>query len=199
MHGSYGSPDENWFPWLRSVLEGEGITTTVPCFPTPEGQDLIAWRKVFDDEIGEVGEGWILFGHSLGVAFLLDVLQRGDSVVDGLFSVSGFTGLLGLDEFDSVNRTFVERDFDWTKIKSATRRSFVYQGADDPYVPQEWSAFLAEKLGAECRVIPGGGHLNAAVGYSHFDLLWDDVRSVAELETEHSFRAGQVRTGVAEG
>lgn len=175
VHGSYGTPDENWFPWLRSQLEKRGIETIIPRFPTPEGQSLTSWRAVFHQEVDAVGNGWLLFGHSLGVAFLFDVLERSAAPVDGFFSVSGFTGLIGIEEFDSVNRTFVERQFDWERIRYSARHAYVYQGADDPYVPQFWSEFLAEKLDAERRVLPGGGHLNASAGYDHFDMLWHDV------------------------
>jgi uncharacterized protein len=184
IHGSYGTPDENWFPWLRNRLENAGIVVAVPRFPTPEGQDLDSWRHVFDAEVGEYAEGCLLFGHSLGVAFLFDLLERSSVVAGSLFSVSGFTGLLDLEEFDSVNRTFVEREFDWPRIREATRRSFVYQGNDDPYVPQRWGEFLSEKLSAERRIIPGGGHLNAAAGYDHFDVLWQDVEEVLLSPTQ---------------
>jgi predicted alpha/beta hydrolase family esterase len=113
VHGSYGSPDAYWLPWLRTRLEKAGISTVAPQFPTPEGQSLDSWRRVFDDEIGTVGEGWMLFAHSLGVPFLFDVLERNKVPVEGLFVVSGFAGLLDLELFDSVNRTFVDREFDW--------------------------------------------------------------------------------------
>jgi predicted alpha/beta hydrolase family esterase len=40
IHGSYGNPDENWFPWLKKELEQEGHKVFVPKFPTPEDQSL---------------------------------------------------------------------------------------------------------------------------------------------------------------
>jgi uncharacterized protein len=181
VHGSYETPDSYWLPWLRNRLEAVGIVTVAPHFPTPEGQSLEAWRQIFDDQVGEVGEGWMLFAHSLGVPFLLDIVERSHSVVDGLFSVSGFTGLLDQELFDSVNRTFVDRPFDWDLIGRSIQRSFVYQGDDDPYVPQKWGAYLTEKLNADRRVIPAGGHLNSAAAQDDLEILWSDVRSFRDL------------------
>ena len=76
VHGSYETPDSYWLPWLRNRLEADGIVTVAPHFPTPEGQSLEAWRQIFDDQVSEVGEGWMLFAHSLGVPFLLDIVER---------------------------------------------------------------------------------------------------------------------------
>jgi predicted alpha/beta hydrolase family esterase len=178
VHGSYGSPDAYWLPWLRTHLEKAGISTVAPQFPTPEGQSLDSWRRVFDDEIGTVGEGWMLFAHSLGVPFLFDVLERNKVPVEGIFVVSGFAGLLDLELFDSVNRTFVDREFDWSLIGACAKRAFVYQGDDDPYVPQKWGTYLAEHLHANLRVIPGGGHLNSVSAQENLQVLLTDVESL---------------------
>src|ERR1700722_7822076 len=120
----------------------------------------------------------VLFGHSLGVPFLLDVLERAHSAGEGVFFVSGFAGLPDLELFGSVNRTFVDRNFDWEQIVVSVRRSFVYQGADDPDVPQAWSAYLARKLTADRRVIPGGGHLNSVEAHKQLEVLWSGVQSI---------------------
>ena len=71
IHGAYGNPSENWIPWLRESLEKLG-EVIVPEFPTPEGQSLENWRNVFDSS----DENTILIGHSLGPAFILDILER---------------------------------------------------------------------------------------------------------------------------
>ena len=183
VHGSYGAPDSSWLPWLRGRLEAAGLDTFAPRFPTPEGQSLESWRSVFDDEVGTVGEGWLLFGHSLGVPFLLDVLERSEAPVDGLFVVSGFAGLLDLELFDSVNRSFVDREFEWDVIGERVQTAFVYQGDDDPYVPQKWGTYLAERLHTNLRLIPGGGHLNSVSSQEKLDVLWTDAVPLISART----------------
>ena len=49
IHGSYGNPNENWFPWLKKELEKEGCIVFIPEFPTPENQSLKNWMEIFND------------------------------------------------------------------------------------------------------------------------------------------------------
>ena len=47
IHGAYGSPDENWIPWLKKELDKPGCEVYAPKFPTPENHNLDSWSKVF--------------------------------------------------------------------------------------------------------------------------------------------------------
>jgi len=37
IHGTGGTPEGNWFPWLKEKLESIGVTTYIPRFPINEG------------------------------------------------------------------------------------------------------------------------------------------------------------------
>ena len=63
VHGSFGSPEENWFPWLKEELEKFGVKVLVPKFPTPEGQSLENWLKAFEECRQHLNEETILVGH----------------------------------------------------------------------------------------------------------------------------------------
>ena len=76
FHGTAGYPEENWFPWMKEKLEKKGCKVTVPQFPTPEGQSLEAWLKVFKPYYDKVNENTIIIGHSLGGIFLLKLLEQ---------------------------------------------------------------------------------------------------------------------------
>ena len=68
MHGSYGSPEENWFRWLEKQLTNQGNTVILEKFPADDwnevthiGQEKIdsylpkesleSWEKVFVSKI----------------------------------------------------------------------------------------------------------------------------------------------------
>ena len=49
VHGSYGSPFENWFPWLYEKLTAEGKNVLVPQFPCgAKIQNYDNWKRVLD-------------------------------------------------------------------------------------------------------------------------------------------------------
>ncbi|MFH0701208.1 MAG: alpha/beta hydrolase, partial [Candidatus Woesearchaeota archaeon] len=109
IHGSYGSPQENWFPWLKAELEKLGCPVFVLKFPTPEKQSLESWMKVFNKYEKEINDKSIVVGHSLGPAFLLSFLEK--HRVKAAFFVAGFVGKLDNSNFDSINDTFVNKSF----------------------------------------------------------------------------------------
>ena len=48
IHGAYGTPEENWFPWLASQVREYGQEAVVPAYPTQENQHTDIWREAFD-------------------------------------------------------------------------------------------------------------------------------------------------------
>ena len=178
IHGAYGHPRENWFPWLRKELEKKGVKVYVPRFPTPEGQTLENWLKVFKGYMDTLDENTIMVGHSLGPAFILNVLERSEKRIKGSFLVAPFVGLLGNPEFDVINKTFVDKQFDWKKIRNKCRKFYVYCSDNDPYVPLEKSKFIVDKLNAKLRIISGAGHFNKTSGYIKFELLLKDIEEM---------------------
>ncbi|KKT46095.1 MAG: hypothetical protein UW37_C0032G0002 [Candidatus Gottesmanbacteria bacterium GW2011_GWA2_44_17] len=76
FHGTMGSPEGNWFPWLERELKKLGIEVFVPRFPTPEGQSLKSWLKAFEPYQQYVNKDSIFVGHSMGPGLILRLLER---------------------------------------------------------------------------------------------------------------------------
>lgn len=179
IHGSYGNPKENWFPWLKEKLEKLDCRVFVPEFPTPENQNLENWMETFNDfYLSKVNEASIFVGHSLGPAFILSVLEKLKLVkpIKACFFVSGFLGKLNNPEFDEVNKTFIEKDFNWQKIKQNCEKFVMYHSDNDPYIPLKKAKELAEKIGIKVNVIKGAGHFNEKAGYTQFEILLKEIK-----------------------
>ncbi|MFH1448257.1 MAG: alpha/beta fold hydrolase [Candidatus Micrarchaeota archaeon] len=159
VHGAYGNPEENWFPWLKRELEKLGFNVFVPEFPTPGNQNLENWLRVFEEYRRHLGPDTILVGHSLGPAFILHVLEKFDRPIWGAFFVAGFISEIGNPDFDGINRTFYQRT-DFSKVKENCRSFFVFYSDNDPYVREEKSMELATSLDVKPMAIKDAGHFN---------------------------------------
>ena len=176
IHGSYGSPEENWIPWLKAELEKLNFQVFAPRFPTPKSQNLESWNHVFGNYKTHLSKDAILVGHSIGCAFILNLLEKYDVKVSMSFLVAGFIGKIGNDYYDVINKTFTERDFDWDKIKKNCGKFLIYHSHDDPYIPFLKAEELASELDCTLKIVDGAGHFNTKSGYNKFEILLQDIK-----------------------
>jgi len=176
VHGAYGDPDENWFPWLKEQLEKLGHNVYTPKFPTPENQNLENWEKIFSDYKKYINNDTILIGHSLGVTFLLTVLEQINVKVKVTFFVSGFVNKLNNPEFDNINKTFIVKEFDWEKIKANCEKCYIFHSDNDPYVALSEGEEIAKKLNTKLTLIKDAGHFNTKAGYDKFKELLELIK-----------------------
>lgn len=174
FHGTAGSPDGNWFPWLKRELEKLGCKVIVPKFPTPGGQSLESWLAILGEYKSQITENTILIGHSLGGLFLLRVLERLPRRVTAAFFVAAPVGVRPILYYDGDEK-FSGFKFNWTEIKKKAGRFSVYHSDNDPYVSLGNGEELAKQLGVQLTFIPNACHFNAESGYTKFDRLLEDI------------------------
>ncbi len=168
IHGTFSTPTDNWFPWLKKELNA--IT---PTFPTPENQNLTNWLDVMKNY--KITKDTILIGHSSGATFILSLLEKYEC--KAAFLVAGFTGKLNIS-LDPLNKTFAEKEFDWEKIKENCKQIYMFHSDNDPYVPLENAKNLQEHLNAKLTIIPNGQHLNKTAGFTKFPLLLKKIKEI---------------------
>ena len=175
VHGSYGSPFENWFPWLYSKLEANGKAVLAPQFPCGEKiQCYDIWKRVMDVYKPYIDENTILIGHSLSPAFIVDYLMEEKMVIKKLICAAPFYGMIGIEAFDYVNRTFFYRK-EFEGIEDLVKDIVSFVSKNDPYVPNELSLDFAQKIGSKVILVDNAGHFNAAAGYTTFDQLYREL------------------------
>ena len=103
LHGSFGSKDGNWFPWLREELENKNKEVAVPQMPVGVGnQNFDNWSKEFGKL--KINENTIIIAHSIAPVFVCKYLIINKIKVKKLIFVCGFNNYLGIDkDFDAVN------------------------------------------------------------------------------------------------
>ena len=173
IHGAYGRPDENWFPWLKGELEKLDCRVFIPKFPTPEKQTMKKWLKAFENYGKYLNEDSIVVGHSLGYAFILNLLEN--KKIRAAFLVAAYYKFIGNDYFDTISKTFM-KSFDWEKIKGNCGKFFIYHSDNDMYQPLSMAHGLTDNLNARLKIIKNAGHFNEKSGYVKFEALLHDLK-----------------------
>ena len=181
VHGAFGSPYDNWQPWLYEKLTAAGHKVFVPHFPSPEAQSLQVWSEILEQYDMFWDEETIVVAHSIGCAFAVDEVIASKQKIKGAVLVSPFYSLLDNAEFDEINEDF----FCW---EQETLREFsnycfhthAFHGDNDPYVPLALAQEFCQNIGAALAVVSQGGHLNAAAGYGEFPALLQAVKDIVD-------------------
>ncbi|HSW36846.1 MAG TPA: alpha/beta hydrolase [Candidatus Saccharimonadales bacterium] len=162
LHGTDGSPEGNWLPWLKAGLENRGYEVWVPNLPNNHAPN----RKVYNDFL--FNSEWdfkdnLVIGHSSGAVSILNLLE--DSRCPRIKTGVLVGAWARMDETDldreQFRDLFPQNGFDFEAIKSKTGKLLFLHGDDDPYCPLEQAKWLAEHTGSEIIVIPGGQHLGS--------------------------------------
>ncbi len=169
IHGSFGSKDGNWFPWLKNKLEKDNKNVIVPQMPVGVGnQNFENWSKVLNEL--KIDENTIIIAHSIAAIFVCKYLITNKIKVKKLIFVCGFNNYLGIDkEFDAVNEPMFIENFE--DIKEYCNDIICYYSDNDPYVKFEVEKSFADTISNQQYVIKNGGHINAESGYTKFEEI----------------------------
>ena len=165
LHGSFGSKDGNWFPWLKKQLEDK-YQVDVPQMPIGVGnQNYDNWSL----ELSKlpINENTIIIAHSIAPVFVCKYLINNNIKVKKLIFVSGFNNYLGTNpDFDAVNESmFLDNLKD---IKNYCNDIICLYSDNDPYVRFDVLKEFADTITLNQHIIKDGGHLNEESGYKEF-------------------------------
>ena len=181
IHWTEWHPEENWFPYLKEELSNNWYTVYVPQFPTPDNQSLDNWLKIWEIFRDLVDENTIFIGHSSGPVFILNLLEKLDTPIKACYFASWFVSKIWNEYYDNLNETFIEKSFNWEKIKNNCKNFTLFHGDNDPYVSSERAEELAKLLNTTVNYVKWGGHLNEAAGFKEFPQLLNKIKNDKEF------------------
>jgi hypothetical protein len=158
------------------MVSGLASSVLLPDFPNSSTPQLEEWLAKTRELVPrfEPKDNWVLVGHSLGCPTILRLLETfNDSErVKAVILVAGFAKDLGISEI----RNFVDRDFDWKKIKKKAKKFIVINSDNDPFIELSEGERMAKLLEAEFIVEHDAGHINEGAGFTKYERLLDMIK-----------------------
>ena len=200
IHGTFGSPSEAWFPWLKKELETLGHEVIAPQFPTDDwekiskltveeftsNQSLSSWMEVFEGIYPELKNRTdvSIVGHSMGTVFSLHIAERHAIKFRHVYFVAPFLYPATAEELknrevaliDNANKTFYKKDFDFDFIRKYIADSVAVYSDDDPYIQEREALEFAQNMGSSVIKLSGLGHMGTESGMKTFPQLLDVIR-----------------------
>lgn len=173
IHGWEGTPNSNWFPWLKKELEKRGIEVHVPQLPDSMNPKFDSWISYVKEYVENPDRNTILVGHSLGCITILRFLENLNTKVKAVVLVAGLGYDLDYKGYKGEVKSFFEKPIDWEKIKNNCQNFIVINSKDDPYVNFDNSKLFKDKLNAEIIVHDNMKHYNEGAGFRELPQVLD--------------------------
>ena len=188
LHGSYGSPQGNWFPWLKKELSKLGHRVLVPQFPIPpvdkqdssySGHNLSEWIETLNDYDRYINSDTIFVAHSRGCVLTYHYLAKIKLSIAATFLIGPWINFIWYPKNNKKIDSFHKVPFDWKKTKKGSRYFEVYQSTNDD-TPISEGKEIAKNLNAKLIIIKNAGHFNTAYDkkYAKFPLLLKNIKKV---------------------
>ena len=120
FHGTGGTPNHFWHPYLKEELEKQAYEVWVPQLPNTKNPDISEWLP-YALENKNYDADTILIGHSAGCPLILSILEKLDKPIHQAILVAGFT--LPLDDNPEP---ILQEKYDWEKIRSNCNHFLLY-------------------------------------------------------------------------
>lgn len=180
IHKWKGTPDSDWYPWLKSELEGRGYEVHVPAMPNTNTPKVEEWVPFLSDQVGKLDAQTYLVGHSMGCQAILRYLAglAAGERAGGAVLVAGFTdirkGSLTAAE-EAVIRPWIESKIDMARAREHSARFVSVLSGNDPYVKVDNAKVFEKELGASSIIIPKAGHFTEQDGYKELHVVLNEL------------------------
>lgn len=153
LHAWYGSPEADWYPWLKTELQKKGYEVWLPELPTmptksPDMETMLKFiiEKKFMDEDTTV------IGHSLGSVLALRLAERTK------FKVGILLAGWDYNDLKPEHQSFWQTMMDHELIKKNVGEWACLISDDDPYVTPAIAEEMTARLGGKSIRVGKKGH-----------------------------------------
>lgn len=173
IHRWEGTPQSDWYSWLKRQLESKDFKVKVLKMPNPSEPRIKPWVNHLKKIIGKPNNETYLIGHSIGCQAILRFLEseKFNGKIGGIVFVAGWFKLDNLedDEAKKIASPWIDTLIDFNKIKQKTKNLTVFLSTNEPYgFVEENAKIFREKLGAKVLLEKNKGHFTEDDGITEF-------------------------------
>lgn len=186
VHCWSGTPDSNWYPWLKAKLEKDGFDVEVPQLPNTDNPQINNWIPALSEVVGLVDNQTYFVGHSMGcqtIARFLETLPD-DTKIGGAVFVAGFfkhlSNMYAEPEDKAIADSWLNAPLDFNKVKKVLSKSVAIFSEDDPDVPLDNKEEFEHKLGSEIIVVNGMKHFTDDAGVKELPIALEKFLEIAK-------------------
>ncbi|MEK7390555.1 MAG: alpha/beta fold hydrolase [Patescibacteria group bacterium] len=189
VHGWGGNPQEGWFPWLKSELEGKGFEVKAPELPETDAPRIYNWVPALAKSVKNPDEQTYFIGHSMGcqtIVRYLETLPEGIKVGGAVFVAGFLNNLTGLKEEEKeTGEHWMNSKLDLAKVKNHLPKSVAIFSDNDPFVPLNNRAEYENILGSKIMIEKNMGHFSGSDGVKKLPAVLDAILELTELNKQN--------------
>jgi predicted alpha/beta hydrolase family esterase len=156
LHGTWCTPDDHRFPWLREQLEVQWHSVLIPALPNAEKPNRQEWSAYVMNTY-HLDENMVLIGHSAWATVILSILEQLKQPIAKAILVSWF-----YQELEKAWRAklMLQDQYDREKICKNAQEIILINSDDDPRGCTDTQArHVAKHLGAQFVLAKWMGHM----------------------------------------
>lgn len=170
LHAWYGSPEADWYPWLKNELEKKGCEVWLPELPTmptksPDMETMLQF--ILDKKF--VDQDTVVIGHSLGSVLAMRLAERIP------FKMAILLAGWDYNDLTPEHQSFWTSMMDHTKIKENVKSWKVLISDNDPYVTPAIAEEMTARLGGKSVRVGKKGHFLTKDGITHVPEILEFV------------------------
>ena len=181
IHGWHGTPNKNWFQWLKVELETRGFEVVLPQLPDTNNPRITKWVSAIDKAVTKPDEQTYFVGHSLACQAIVRYLETlpSDIKVGGAVFFAGFFKRLTNIEDSVTEHHWLDAPLDLNKVKQHLPKSVALFSDNDPWVPVDNKDDFKNKLGSKIIVKSKMDHFNWRDDADRLQIVLDAVLKIA--------------------
>ena len=162
VHGWGGSPEANWFPWLKKELESKGFEVRSLKMPNTDNPTIPEWVSFLKKEAGKPNKDTFFVGCSIGCQTIMRYLQDISGEVGGVLFVAGWFTLKGLEteEEKQIAKPWFASPINLAAVKKVAPKITAIFSTDDPFVPLSDTKKFERELNAKIIIEKDKGHFD---------------------------------------